>query len=353
MSDTLSRNDPGEDEPSASPDISAPAVSAQPRRRAGRGRRLAVISAVAVVVAAGVAAAVVAGLAAGGPGGVSVRRVHVAGLAEASMPVAAVRASGETVLMVGAQGSSRGAGPGDERHPSGMIMLVHLNGGGRGGAVVSMPATAEARPSGMGSVPLESVLTHGGRSLLVQTVAAMTGVAVNHYAVIDFARIPGLVNAVGGVSVTLPKAVASGRVAFHAGVNHLGGAAALAYVRAPSLTAQGRVLREQNLLRAIMRAVARRHLLAKPTAGDPVFSALTRALTVDTAFSASDLEYLASRLSRLGGDGAFVTAPSEVVGGKTYLDPAGGAQLWQAVKSDSVAAFAARYPSTATPADVP
>lgn len=359
MSDTLSREDPGEGERRSAHDASTAAQAPQEPQEppaappARRGRRLAVVLVVAAVAAGAGAAAAAVGLATGGQSATHIRRVTVAGLTGTGGSAQAVAAAGETILLVGDRGSHPAAATGDTR-ASGLIMLLRIGPGGHGAAAVSIPPTAQAPVPGMGMADLQNALTRGSRSLLVRTVTRLTGVAVNHYAVLDFSRVAQLVDAIGGVAVTMPKAASSGRVHFHAGVNHLAGAAAVAYARAPSLTAQGRVLREQSLLQAITRAVARRHLLATPGAGVPAVSALATAMTVDSSFSQADLDFLASHLRVLGSSsGSFVTAPSNVIGGKLYLDPAGGAQLWQAVQSGSVAAFAARYPAVRTPATAP
>ena len=39
---------------------------------------------------------------------------------------------------------------------------------------------------------------------------------------------------------------------FHIGVNHLNGVTALEYARQPSLSEEGRVLRQQSLMRAVI-----------------------------------------------------------------------------------------------------
>ena len=117
---------------------------------------------------------------------------------------------------------------------------------------------------------------YGGGSLLVQTVEQLTHVQINHYARIDFTDVANLLNAIGGVdvtlpqetvakvNVTLPKETVTKEYTFHAGVNHLNGITAVYYVRQPSLTAEGRVLRQQSLIRAILDKISSQHLLTNP-----------------------------------------------------------------------------------------
>ena len=47
--------------------------------------------------------------------------------------------------------------------------------------------------------------------------------------------------------------------------------------------------------------------------------------------------------------GVFVTAPTYTAAGKTYLRSSLAGQLWTAIRQDSIAAFAKKYPSTVTP----
>jgi len=51
-----------------------------------------------------------------------------------------------------------------------------------------------------------------------------------------------------------------------------------------------------------------------------------------------------------GSTGTFVTAPTHTVSGAVHLDPSRSNKLWAAIRHDSIAAFAAKYPATLTPA---
>lgn len=50
-----------------------------------------------------------------------------------------------------------------------------------------------------------------------------------------------------------------------------------------------------------------------------------------------------------GSGGTFVTAPTYTTSGQVYLNPSVSDQLWAAIRTDSIAAFAAQYPGTLTP----
>jgi LCP family protein required for cell wall assembly len=280
----------------------------------------------------------------------SIRRIPVtfAKLAVADRP-AGQGSQSMTVLITGnglAPVGSAKAGFGG----SGLVMMLHINANHQAGGAVSIPPQAVVPVPGHGNKPIANALALGGPSLLVKTVEQVTGVQLEHYASIDFANVSNVVNAVGGVTVVLPAAATSSPYTFHAGKNHLNGSMALAYVRQPSLSQDGRVFRQQSLIRAVFSKIANDHLLTNPVTTFHVLSALTTMLTVDSNFTNTELASLASELKNLGsGAGTYVTAP--VTG--TRLQQPASSRLWGAIRSDSIASFARRYPGTVTPAAVP
>jgi len=101
--------------------------------------------------------------------------------------------------------------------------------------------------------------------------------------------------------------------------------------------------------------MANQHLFHSPTVDYRLVRALAGALSVDSNLSNSQLVSLAVGLGNLGSkEGTFVDAPtvrgSATRGGDkpVHLKRALSRKLWQAIRHDSVAAFALRYPSTVT-----
>jgi LCP family protein required for cell wall assembly len=260
-----------------------------------------------------------------------------------------VSSSGETVLLT--DGQATGAtSTGVSNGNAGLIMVLHLNAGQTSGGVISIPPLTEVNVPGQGVMPIEEVSSIGGPSLLVETVHDLTGVPINHYARIDFAHVESTVDAVGGVTVTLPKATESMGYFFKKGANQISGAEVLAYTRDPSLTATGRVLRQQSLVRAIFDKIGSKHLLINPLTMTRVLNALTSLLTLDSNFSNSQVISLSTHLGGLAGSAAtFVTAPTKTVDGSVVLNTAASSTLWSEIKNGSIAAFAKKYPATVTP----
>jgi LCP family protein required for cell wall assembly len=233
-------------------------------------------------------------------------------------------------------------------------MLLHLNADGRTGGVVSIPLQTVVPVPGHGRVAIEYATVYGGPSLLVRTVHQLTGLPIDHFVRIDFNHLAGLIDAVGGVDITLPVTTTSFGHTFAAGVNHLDGVTALYYTRDPSISEQNRVLRQQNLLRAAITKVAHAHLLSNPLTTINILNALTGSLTVDSSFTNAEMISLASSLRTVtSNNGTFVTAPTTVANGQEVLNSTVSDELWSAIGNGSIAAFAKQHPSTVTPTTVP
>ncbi len=153
----------------------------------------------------------------------------------------------------------------------------------------------------------------------MQTVTQVTRIPINHYARLDFNHIDSLVNAIGGIDITLPAATDGFGYHFVKGVNHLNGLTAIYYARDPSVNSQDRLLRQANLFRAVMTKIANDHLLTNPVTMVHVMNAITSLLAVDSTFTNSDIESLVRQFGKLATDAAtFVTAPTRTVGMATW-----------------------------------
>jgi LCP family protein required for cell wall assembly len=323
-------------------EVEQPATKpAEPIRR-HRGARIALLSFAALIVLAG---AIVAG-------GFAFINHEAGGIHRIPVKVTAQQAGGTamTILLTGNQIGYTGTSNTDTGE-TGLIMLLHINANQKAGGVVSISPQIQAQVPGHGQMQLADVLKAGGPSLLVATVQSLTGVPINHYARIDFNHTAAVVNALGGVTVVLPDTTTAFGHVLKVGVNQLNGVTAVAYVRQTTpLSEQERVLRQQNLMRAMLTKMADKRLLTNPVTAVRLLNAITGALSVDTDFSNTQIEKLATKLGTLGaGSSAFITAPVTAKGGTVTLDPAVDGPLWSAVKHDSLAAFAQQYPTAVTP----
>jgi LCP family protein required for cell wall assembly len=212
---------------------------------------------------------------------------------------------------------------------SDVVMVMHLGGDRRSASIVSIPKDSWVAIPGRGMNTVSNAYATGGGQLLVRTIEQLTGLRMDHFALVDFAGFRDITNAVGGVDV-------------NGGAIHLDGDQALAYVRQPAITSKGdleRVRRQQDVMKALMAKVASRGLLASPMGTLKIADSVARSLSVDESLGQGDLRSLAFSLRHLKpGAVRFLTAPVSSVdtqGGKpmVHLNPRSGATLWDEIET--------------------
>jgi LCP family protein required for cell wall assembly len=342
-----------------------PETGQPPKRKPKKSklvRRIALVAGAALVVGVG-------GVAGGAYFAVnhlasSVHRISgITALTAADQPVMpAVSRTSRTVLLTGdATLPARRGGDGvDHSSPdpeaiSGLVALVHLDADGREGAVIDLPPDVVISVPGHGQMELWNTLKLGGPSLLIKTVEHLTNVRINDYSVVDFAGVASVIHAMGGVNVDVPFTMVGEGVTFPKGIVHLNSSDVLPYVRQADVSEIGREDLQSGLIRAVLDEIAQRRMFSRVGTDFRVLNAAAAAFSVDSNMSDSTLESLGLKLGDLRGrDGTFVTAPtsgSPLRGGDgaVHLDTAVADQLWSAIRHDSVAAFARRFPFTVTP----
>ena len=322
---------------------------APPPRRKRRSTRVVLISLGSVLALA--VAAVVGILLYVNSEVSSIPRVHVGGLTPSN-------STKETFLITSQQLGN--TAPSKElaaltAHPaSGLIMLLHINADGTTGGAVTIPGTVTASVPGHGTQPIWDAMVEGGPTLLVKTVTQLTGIPINHYARVDFSHITNLINAVGGLDVDVPAPSQGNGYSFVKGVNYLNGTTAIYYARDPKISDQDRLLRQENLVRALLAKIAGDHLLTSPVTAIHVLDSIKSMLTVDSNLNNTQVASLATKFgNKNAGTAVYLTAATQTSDGKQMLNTAIDDQLWTAVDRDSLAKFAQRYPSTVTPEAAP
>jgi LCP family protein required for cell wall assembly len=150
---------------------------------------------------------------------------------------------------------------------------------------------------GYGTANINAAFQAGGPTLTLQTVKALTGMDVHHVAFVDFDRFKELIDAVGGIDVTVPRPILSNRFdcpyatearcrewdgwRFERGTQHLDGRRALVYARIrenrldPSETDLDRARRQQQVIQATADKLTSVRSAAKmPFIGDDVVKPL-------------------------------------------------------------------------------
>ncbi|KXF86892.1 LytR family transcriptional regulator [Rhodococcus ruber Chol-4] len=166
--------------------------------------------------------------------------------------------------------------------------------------------------AGESGAAAEKAATQAGREALVESVADLTGVTVDHYAEVGLLGFVLLTDAVGGVDVCLNNAVdepLSG-ANFPAGEQTLDGADALSFVRQRHDLPRGdldRIVRQQVFMASLVQKVLSAKTLSNPSKLNQLSAAVQRSVVLDSDWDILDL---ATRMQDLaGGAVQFSTIP--------------------------------------------
>ncbi len=243
-----------------------------------------------------------------------------------------------TILMLGTDNARVGGRQGDRHSDS--IMLLRTDPSHHRLYYLSIPRDIEVPIPGSATQKVNAAFQIGGPALAIRTIRQFTGIDVNHVIVVNFADFKELIDALGGVDVTVPKPIRSNRFdcpfstqaqcekwqgwRFEKGTQHMSGQRALIYSRIrenmldPSETDVTRGARQQDVMNAVARKFTSPSVLARmPFSG----SSLAKPLTTDlTSGQLVQLGWVKFRSSdggsvhcRLGGDlgGGGTGSPSE------------------------------------------
>jgi LCP family protein required for cell wall assembly len=242
------------------------------------------------------------------------------------------------------------------------IMLVHLPADRGRVYLVSFPRDAWVPIHGHGNAKLNAAFSFGGPPLLITTIERLTGVRVDHFAILDFEGFRSMTDALGGVTVRVARTVRdpARKVVWPAGTHHLDGARALDFVRQRHNLPGGdlgRIKRQQAFLKALAGQVLDRGTLVNPLKLNAFLEASTKTVSVDESLTISRLRSLAVQFRSLrAGDIVFVTAPVAGMGTEgrqsvLYPDRAKGQRLYRALRTDAVAGYLAGAGSSVNQVD--
>lgn len=246
-------------------------------------------------------------------------------LDEASRPVKA-EAKGTNFLLLGADDGNETANVsapkpldfmGDsqlpewpkERYYSDTVMLVHLNEERTKAWVISIPRDSyvpilDENGEETELNKIKNALYDQGPASSIATVENLTGVRVDHMAMLDMNSFIDVSNALGGVTVEVAGE----------GEQTLIGLDALRYVRNRELSLADfdRIKRQQNFIRATLNKLADAGTLTNPAKLKDTLDAVTSNLAVDAEWSNGDLRSLAFSLRGLRADDiSFTTMPAK------------------------------------------
>jgi polyisoprenyl-teichoic acid--peptidoglycan teichoic acid transferase len=260
------------------------------------------------------------------------------------------------ILLIGSDGKTSVA-----NGRSDVILLVHVNADRKKVYLVHFPRDMYVSVPGHGKDKINAAYAYGGSQLLVRTLRNLVDVPIDHAAVIGFEGFAAMTDAVGGVDVyaeeaSIDEVYNEARTekwynTVHVGMNHLGGQAALGFVRERYQLKEGdisRGRRQQAFVKALMLKALSKETLTNPVRFAKFVDAATRNLTVDTAFSVADIYSQALTLKNLRSeDIVFITAPFTGFGRSPQgasidiVDEVKMAQLSTAFKADDLSSFVA------------
>jgi LCP family protein required for cell wall assembly len=246
-----------------------------------------------------------------------------------------------TILVLGTDGASTGGRESANRSDS--IMILHTDPRRHRIAFLSIPRDLRVEIPDTGTGKINAAFQYGGAPLAIRTVRDLTGIPINHVAVVDFDRFKELVDAVGGVDIDVPAPIRSKRFdcpyataercaswdgwRFEKGTQHMDGKRALVYSRIrtnlldPSETDLDRARRQQQVLQATADKLSSVSTAVRlPFVGGDLVRPLATDLSAGqllqlgwTYFRADPSKALHCRL---GGDPASIGGESVLLGGE-------------------------------------
>jgi len=143
-----------------------------------------------------------------------------------------------------------------ERGRADTIMLLYLDPKKSTGSLLSIPRDTYVEIPGHGEDKINAAYAYGGEELMIKTIQEFIGVEINHYVTLDFQGFIDLVDAMGGVDITIDRPLVDplSGANLSPGDHHLTGEQALAYTRsrATELGDIGRIQRQQNLFKELI-----------------------------------------------------------------------------------------------------
>ncbi len=201
---------------------------------------------------------------------------------------------------------------------------------------------------------INAAYSWGGPALTIKTLQNLTGVQMDHAAVIDFNGFIKLTDELGGVTVYNPQASASRGYTFPKGNITIKGDQALAYVRERYDLSNGdldRAARQRAVLTAIINKTLSGGVLSNPQKLNQVLQTYSENVTVDPGLTTSNIRKIATSLKFSSGQGVVqVQAPISGFGkssdGQAYdiVDEQGMSELSSALKNDRMADYVANHP---------
>lgn len=332
----------------ATPDAASLSEPGPKRRR--RGRRIVLITLLVLALLGG-GSAVAAGLYLRSVEADIERVDAFEGVPEESRPAKVVQDT-KNILILGSDTRDPNSTSGSR---SDTIILAHLPKDRSSAQLISIPrdtwVSVPRTKDGRGGreAKINAAFNWGGIPLMVQTVEKFTGVRIDHVALLDFSGFKEIIDALGGVEITVEESFTSthsllpgGRREFTKGKQVMDGAQALDYARERFAFKDGdfaRIRHQQQVIRAVIDKAASGGVLTNPARLNSFVRASADAVSVDKTFSLLDM---AMELRHLRSDNlTFITSPTKGTGwvgseSVVFADTKKAEVFYDAVRRDAV-----------------
>ncbi|MDP9832877.1 LCP family protein [Trueperella abortisuis] len=188
------------------------------------------------------------------------------------------------------------------------FMILQISGDRESMNVLSIPRDSWVDIPGHGQQKINAAFSFGGPTLTIATVEQLTGIPIDHVAVVDFTSFSALTDAVGGVEMTT---ITDGTKVYN-------GEEALAFVRERKSLPGGdfdRVRRQQLWMRTVLSSILTRENLTNPVKLMDLYNTISPYVAVDDAVGLRTVLDLGPSLARISSANFnFVTAPNNGTG---------------------------------------
>ncbi|MFI7633449.1 LCP family protein [Nonomuraea sp. NPDC049400] len=208
------------------------------------------------------------------------------------------------------------------------IMLLHISPNRDKATMISFPRDSMVVipecPSRTGAVlpgglrQINSAFNDGGINCTIKTLESLTNIKINHFVKVDFTGFKGIVDAIGGIEICLPKPVNDPRskLVLGAGKHVVNGEQALGYVRTRYALGDGsdlsRIQRQQVFLTKVLDTVTSAGLLTNPVKLNAFLESAVAAVTVDSGLTLERMVEIAKSVKGLTAkELKGVTVPTE------------------------------------------
>lgn len=182
------------------------------------------------------------------------------------------------------------------------MMLVQLSEKNNTLTFMSIPRDSWVDIPGHGQAKINAAYSKGGPQLTIQTVEQLTGVRIDHFALVDFTTFTRLTDALGGVTIPTVE-----------GDKTMNGEQALRFVRERYALAGGdfdRVKRQQAWIRAVIKKALSKEVLTSPTTALELVETVSGDTATDDKLTTSKMvSYALSAKNLRNQNITFITSP--------------------------------------------